>query len=240
MQGFYGLYGFPVNGALLGTNTETIRNEGGVPYKLRQTISVSGSLLVNGQADAALQESAMRTALAIPYQNLTFLQDSGALTPVALTNLGSLSGVLCTRLRFPTTDRGEYATLRHFEAEFEAEYAYPNLAPFAQLLEFTETLSFEGGLPIYRHRLAVEGDNQKQLVYPQDTFRAVQSGTAKGRITYPLVPGPIWPFALKEAPKITRTSPRLDGLIFEGFGSSWQYEYEDIGPLIGMPNLWPS
>src|SRR5690348_9873277 len=240
MQALFGTYGFPVNGALIGTHTEVIRNAGGVPYKLKQSIAVTGSLLVAGQADAALQESQMRTALMIPYQDLKFLQDSGATTPVGLTNLGSLSGVICTRLRFPTTDRGEYATLRHFEAEFEAEYVYPTLNPFAQLLEFTETLSFEGGLPIFRHRLAVEGYNQKQLVYPQDTYRAIQSGTAKGRIAYPTVPGPIWPFALKEAPKISNTSPHLDGLVFEGFGVSWHYEYEDIGPLIGLPNLWPN
>lgn len=239
MQAFYGGYGFPVNGALLSAQTETIRNEGGLPYKLRQRISVTGSLLVNGQADAALQESQMRTALALPYQNLIFLQDSGAPTPLGLTNIGSLSGVLCTRLRFPTTDRGEYATLRHFEAEFEADYAFPNLSPFAQLLEFSETLNFEGGQPIFRHRLAVEGPNQKQLVYPLDTFRVTQTGQAKGRLTWPAAAAPLWPFSLREAPKVSTTSPHLDGLVFEGYGVSWHYEFEDIGPLVGVPHLWP-
>lgn len=241
MQLIYGDYEFPVNGTQIGSSTDTIMNEGGVPYKLRQTISVSGFLLVDGQTDAALQESALRTALAIPYGELDFLQDDGAPTPLGLTNVGSITGVRCTKLRFPTTDRGEYVTIRSFECEFEAEYGLVTaaLSPFAALVNFSETLAFEGGAPIFRHQLAMEGDNLKLLVYPMDTFRATQSGQCTGRLKPHVAPAPIWPTALKQAPQFTRSSPQLQGAEFEGYGLTWHYEYESVSALIGFPNLWP-
>lgn len=238
MQLLYGLYPFPVNGTLLTASVDTVFNRGGQPYSQRRGLHVSGYLTVNGQDDAALQESALRTALAVNFQDLRFLNDDGTPSALALLNAGSITGVNIKNLRFPTTQGPELATVRNFEFDAEAEYPLPGTALL--LLSFTETLTFEGGLPIFRHRLAIEGPNQKQLVYPQDTYRATQSGHASGYRAFPNAPPPLWPYALKEAPRFTRTTPERKGpATYQGYGLAWHYEYEDIAPLLGFPNLWP-
>ncbi len=238
MQLFVGPTPFAVNSTLLTGGTETLFNRGGLPYSLRKHIDVNGYLDVNGQADGVLQESALRTALATQFQDLKFFTDAALLTPMSLLNAGSITGVRFKDLKFPTAQGPEYVTIRSFSFTAEAEYPLPNTA--ALLLHFTETLTFEGGYPIFRHRLAVEGPNQKQLVYPRDTYRATQSGNASGYRAVPSAPPPLWPFALKDGPKITRTTPERKGPAgYQGYGLTWYYDYEDIAPLLGFPNLWP-
>lgn len=236
MQLKYGLYSFPINATMLSASQETIRNQGGQPYKQKRSLHVSGYLSVNGQADATQQEAALRTALSVNFLDLLFLNDDGTLSATNLRNAGSLTGVQITNLQFPTTEGPEYATIRSFQFDAEAEYPLANTA--ALLLAFQETLVFEGGYPIFAHRLAVEGPNQKQLVYPQDTYRATQTGTSSGFKAPPIAPAPKWPYALVRAPRYTRTSPERKGLGYEGYGLTWEYQFEDVGPLVGFPTLW--
>lgn len=239
MQLFVGTYGFPVNATQIGATIETLINEGGQFYAQKKSLHVSGYLSVNGQTDSALQEAALRTALAIPYQNILFKNDDGTLSALGLVNLGSNTGVRITHVDFPTTQGPEIATIRSFAFTAEAEYPYPLSA--ALLLSFTETLTFEGGLPIFAHRLAIDGPNQKQLVWPQDTFRATQAGTIVGYRAPPNVlvyAPPKWPYALKQAARISTTSPKRKGFGYEGYGVTYSYEFEDVAPLVGLPTLW--
>lgn len=250
MQLAYGDFFFDVNSTEVTGGVENVLNEGGLPYKVRKFLHARGFLSVNGQEDAALQEAALRTALAIPFLPVSFLQDSGAFTPLSLLPVDplygiSLTGVRVKGLRFPQGNGPEYVSIRSFDVEFEAEYAYPFklIPPNLMLLSFTETLSFEGGYPIFRHQLAIEGPNQKQLIYPQDTYRATQSGQAVGFTIAPpnsMIPAPIWPYALKESPKVTRQTPQREGLLYyRGYPVTWHMEFEDVSPLVGLPHLWP-
>jgi hypothetical protein len=239
----YGSYLFPVNATLLTSDIETLWNAGGQPYAQKKSIHVSGYLTTSSgtpQDDLSLQESALKTALALNFQDLVFFMDDALPSSEVLRNAGSITGVRIRDLHFPTTTGPEYATIRSFQ--FTAEAEYPYVGSQNLLLSFTETLTFSGGLPLFRHRLAINGPPQKQLVYPQDTFRAVQSGSSTGYRVFPVAPAPIWPYALKEAPRFTRTSPERKGKavqgLYQGYGLTWQYEFEDAGPLVGFPTLW--
>jgi hypothetical protein len=132
----------------------------------------------------------------------------------------------------------EYATFRSFS--FTAEAEYPLLGSQNLLLSWRETLSFSGGGPIYRHRLAINGAPQKQLVYPASIYTVNQSGQAEGYLTYPVAPAALWPFALKEQPKITRSTPTRKGpAAYQAYPVSWSYDFESAAPLLGLPSLWP-
>lgn len=176
-------------------------------------------------------------ALQVPYLDLVFKDDAGLVTSEVLKNAGSITGVRVTRgPDFTTTTGPEYCTIRSFS--FTAEAEYPINANGLLLLNFTESLAFSGGLPLYVHRLAINGPPQKQLVYPQTVYRVTQSGEAVGYTTTPLANPPKWPFALKEAPDIGTRSPERKGQGYQGYSISWTYRFESATPLLGAPSLW--
>jgi hypothetical protein len=41
-----------------------------------------------------------------------------------------------------------------------------------------------------------------------------------------------------EGGQFSPTSPTRKGRGYEGFGLTWSYRFEDVGPLAGTPTLW--
>jgi hypothetical protein len=250
MQCSYGNYVFPANQTELGSSVRLNINKGGQPYSQTRRVRVSGFLgssSVSGQDQLILAENLLRTALAANFLDLKFIADDGTLV-AALSLLNGIktciTGVkIVSGPDFTTTKGPEYATLRSFSFEAEAEY-FLTTNPANMLLDFQETLTFGGGLPLFRHRNAVNGPPQKQLVYPQTPYTATQSGHAVGLSGPPALGGPNgappakWPGALMEGPSFSPTSPTRKGRGYEGFGLTWSYRFEDVGPLAGTPTLW--
>lgn len=238
MQLAYGTYFFESNALEITSRTEVMRNGYGRPFARKNAVHVRGFISTSGQADASTKMSLMQTALATPYLDLVFNQDTGVASATVLRNAGSISGVVITRgPDFPVGKGAEYANLRTFEFEAEAEYYLAGAATL--LLKFTESVQLGGGQPFYVMKRAINGPPQKQLVYPQTEFTATQQGSAEGLTQYPAIPGPLFPDALMEAPTITRTAPERVGLRgYQKWGISWSYRFASADQLVASPNLW--
>ena len=236
MEVKYGTYAFGANACEVKSSAQTTINDGGQPVSVRRRIDVDGYLNGDGQAAIAQAAAALVTALDKPFQDLILYRDDGTASDTKLLNSGSLTGVVIRDVQFPDSRGAEYATFRHFR--FSAEADYPLTNTLNLLMSFSETLSFSGGGPIYRHRLAINTRPQKQLVYPFSVFKVTQQGQAVGYRKRPLAPGPIWPAALMEAPDTSMDSPHRRGKLYSDFAISWRYNFESATRLVGVPNVW--
>ena len=233
----WGTYTFDANSTLLSASARTQFNRGGQPYSLLRSFTVNGYLSADGQAAITLAENTLKTALAVPFKDLVLYHDDGSASSEILPNAGSISGVKVTQgPTFSTTMGPEFATLRSFQ--FTAEAEYPLSGTASLLLDFHETLSFSGGGAVYAMRRAINGPPQRQLVYAQTEYRCTQQGMAIGYASYPVVPGPKFPAALRESPRIDRKAPQRMGNGYQGYEVAWSYVFESVGPLVGVPTLW--
>jgi hypothetical protein len=238
MQLKWGSYPFDVNECDVKSRSELLM-AGGKPHGRRTTLDVSGRFYCNGQADCTTKQNALQTALTTQYQDLILYQDSAAASATLLRNAGSYGGVTITAgPNFDQNNGAEYATQRSFS--FTAMAEYPLNGTSASLLEFTETLSYSGGGPLYTFRPNIYGLWQKQLVYPSTPYKVTQSGRAVGYISKPTAPSPIWPsdehLHLRQ---IADVSPDRQGASYGHYAIQWTYQFESVNPLVGAPNLWP-
>jgi hypothetical protein len=232
----YGSYQFPTNGSKLSVSQDTLINAGGQPYASLRRIEVDGYLEGDGPAAIVQAASALKTALAKPYQDLIFYLDNGTESDTHLKNNGSTTGVVVKGPNFPDSLGGEYATFRRYTFMAEAEYPVTNTAGL--LLSFRERLSFSGGGPIYRHKLALNGLPQKQMIYAATPYKVTQEGEAVGYTSPPRIPAPIWPAAMTEAPQTTNDSPERRGKLYTSYRTTWRYSFESAYPLVGAPTIW--
>lgn len=250
MQLKYGAYAFPVNGVTCQTHTIPHHNAAGMVMTLTTTMSVSGDLLAsvgssNPQHELSVMQTALETALAIPYQNLIFYDDNSVTTATLLTNVGSLSGVHL--VDGPVFDgarsTGEYAVKRAFSFKMSTERLYP-VRP-SSLVSFTESVSYTGGTPIRQMCRAVNLPPIDQVIWPYTEFEAIQSGEAVGLLTWPygnantgaplLFPASF----LRCAPEISASGPdRVGPSGWKNYRVRWTARFASASPLIATPHLW--
>ncbi|AWM38129.1 hypothetical protein GobsT_37780 [Gemmata obscuriglobus] len=242
MRAAWGNYLFPVNGCEVTSRTRLITSDTGRPIRYVTRVSVAGWLEADGQAALAVAEASLRAALLTNYLDFRFLTDAGAVTPLSLLNSQSISGVrVVDGPNFTGTDGAEYATVRRFEFEVEAEFLIANAAN--AVLAYQETVSITGdGGPRYVLRVPINARVLvRQKVSERTPVRAVQTGRAVGHVKYPPVPPPLWPRPIYQGDQgnVVRDSPRRLGLGLVEFGVSWSYPFESDGPLVGVPGLPP-
>lgn len=207
-------------------------------YGTRATAAIKGTLFAADQAATDAAVRALNTAFSANYLDLVLYQDSGAISTVILLNSGSTSGVVVTtRPSYPNTMGAELGIKRYFEIELSAEYPAANTAGI--YIDFQETIDFGGGGPVYTMKRAINGPPQRQLIWPQSEYTAVQSGRAVGYKAYPSIPPPKFPGALRQNGDFQRTSPQRNGQTYEQFAVSWKYEFHSISQLIAFPTNWP-
>ena len=238
MQLTYGSYTFDAGQAEITTEYETLWTDGGQPYAQRRTFHVLGKMSVSSQADATAKWNSLVNALAIPFKDLTLLQDGGAQSATVLLNAGSSTGVRVVSGPNLVEGRGAvYAT--YLPYSFTATAEYPLAGTNNLLLRFRETFTYEGGGPLYRHRPCLSGPFQRQLVYPQLPYAVTQEGEAVGYRGYPTPPAPRFPAAMAEPPNVRRLSPEKRGKIYQAYPIQWRVRFESVAPLVGLPTLWP-
>jgi hypothetical protein len=243
MQLWFGPYGFPVNGMAIGSRIQNMPNKAQITLKRKVIMSVSGSLLATlgtsfPQQDLTAQTILLTQALSNNYFDLVLRNDDGSLSATILLNAGSLTGVVITEgPDFPgKPGDADYATQRRFSFTAMAEYV--NIKAQTALENFSESLDFSGGLPLYVMCRAVNGLPQRQQTYAFTEFCCTQSGSAVGLLAFPTPPGPKFPSCLKEAPRIKRSGPERVGNTFQNYGISWTYVFESVTPMVGAPTLW--
>ncbi len=240
-----GGYIFQVNQNELDYSEHLRTNEGEQTLTKQRRLKVSGFLTnnTNTQDSFVLMENALRTGLANADKDLLFLTDDGTPTGLTLYNRNSLSGVkVIDGPNFPTTRKGEYCVERSFSFTVTSEEIMPFTA--TRLVNFTERLSFSGGVPLNKVRTAIIGPNQQQLTVPLSPFRLTQSGRAVGFLAYPKLGGPkgenppYFPFNFDADPVVDQDSPKRRGQAFESFGVTWHYSFISATPLAAVPAVW--
>ena len=237
MQLSYAGIALAANAATVAISREAVLNMAGVPYEYRERWDVQAQVFGDDQAALKVAINDVVTAFSIQGGDLLLYHNDGTtLSSHTLVNAATLSGVrVVSGPSFPQGQGAEYATYRTFNVALEAEFP---ATLFDGLIEFEETLAFEGGGPLFTHLQPVNGPPQKQLLAEFTPFRAMQDGHAVGYLSWPLPSLPIWPGALVRAGSPRRTSPRKRPGGFTHFPVQWRYEFESVLPLLGDPHVW--
>lgn len=238
----YGSYTHSENEVEFTIGVEALENEAGGQYAVRKTWNIDGILHADSTAEVVTAFTAMERAYSVWYQDLVLIDDAGS-TIHELRNSGSMTGVKITRP--PSCPRGSGAELSTYRSySITATADYPPSGVTNPLRSFTETLSFQGGGP---ERTVVECVNvppQEQLLKLFTACRAIQSGSAVGLFSYPLIPAPIFPG--KERVRGNppgnpqKGSPKYRNGQYVDWPISWSYEFISGTPLVGNPNQWPA
>lgn len=237
MQVVYGNYGCPANGVRWTTsiNTTLVDN---VPTTITSLVNLEGMIEGTGQSDVAAKCAAMQRAFLTPYRDLEIRGDNGQVLE-AIRSGGSLTGVVCVSgPNYPDGQFGDFGTYRKFTATFQAVYQAEQGKPL--ILSYTQTLETSGGFPVVVFQPSVTGKPVKVQTSPATTFKARQSGSAVGLISYPFIPPPIFGAGnLVANPTISRSTPRRNGRGLTEWAVAWSYEFESVNPLNGLPGLPP-
>lgn len=231
----YGSVSFDAGSCEVTLDVQALVNQRNVPYCQQMQMSVSGYLSGDNTTAVNLACEQLEVALATPYRDLVLYTDAGLATHLALYNAGSTTGVIVSGPRYPSGKGAELVTYRKFE--FTARAEYPIGTGRNVLMEFSESISFQGtGGPRFILKPALVGPPQKQIVQQRTTVRATQGGRAVGYLDYPTEPPPLWPQAEHlEQRQVTRTGGRFHGAAWQEFAVQWGYVFEANGPLAGKP-----
>lgn len=189
---------------------------------------------VGTQAQTTTELRALEAAFLQNEPYLAMLEDvSQAETFFVLNPAKCLQGPSLIDYSIPTSDEEVYATGGAYKAVFEATQRTGN---GSDLLEFSEEVSEEAGGQTYVYVGGAVNFAERQLATERKTWRYTQSGSAVGLLNYPVIPPPIWPFALLSAPRTTLQNPRLRGAIDTEFAITWEYTFEWPTKLFGQPH----
>jgi hypothetical protein len=237
-----GNYTHAQNEAVVSISREIVRSPRNIGLRWRETWNISGRLQATvGVTDGAaqtwltgqiigMQESYVDGVNAVLYDN------AGGMTAHALISGDSFDGVRVTQApSFPDGDGAEYSRWRSYTAQLQAEFPLAGVNP--TLLEFRETLTFNGGgFPIKRAVTPPAGEVIIVTVSERSPYFATQSGRLLATIQDHPVPQPIWPDQMTGEGGTTKASPEVSGVRAVSFERTWSYEFVSDKPLTGIPN----
>lgn len=235
----YGSYSHAANEAEIGITRTPLFNDGGQQWGCKETWRITGLLLGTSASDINTKCAALKAAYIDSGYSLGLYFDDGTLTNHAMDSNLTRGGLrVIEGVSFPVGDGTEGATQRTYSIVVEGEFPDTTIIG----VSWSETLSFEGGGPLYTHLQTLNGLPQKQLLCEATPYRVTQEGEAVGQFNYPLPAGPLWPGALKQAPSIRKRNPRRFGPLgnasYYEFPITWQYVFESATPLGGNPSRW--
>ena len=237
MQVVYGAYQCVAGACRFGVRQTAVLDAREFPYMYEMQIDVSGRFYAAGDALLSVEEARMRAALRLQRQDFGVLGTTGTATATYWRNADTVSGIVVRDgPNFTGTTAAEYCLYREFS--FTVAFKLPIANVASALVEFSETVEYSGGEPEYVHKRAMNGPPQKQLVWFQTEFRAVQSGKAVGFRAYPNPARMLFPGDRKTAPTYTRGNPKRLGDGYINYPLTWSYSYESNSPLVGIPNVW--
>lgn len=236
----YGSYEHDENEVLLTVSRQPVY-QSGFMQRVKIIHDIQGFLKPSAATQAAIKTKieALRSAYSYGGRNAALYHNDGSISAHALLANTCIGGTRVTRLDFPKGTPGEYATIRSYHITVEGEQ-WANEAQ--DVLEFSESLSSEGGLPLWQWSQPIEGDPVAFQLTETDVYRVTQSGRAVGRLTWPDPPAPIFSGSNVKLMQntITRENPTRDRWTYNGYSISWTYVMESSQELTGKPNVWNS
>ncbi|HEY2250716.1 MAG TPA: hypothetical protein VGH74_06630 [Planctomycetaceae bacterium] len=232
----YGAYTHANNEPAVQIGKQAVFSRRGYRRAVRETWRIVGVLHAADQPGLTSAIAALRSAYNVNGLDLGLYLDDGV-TPTdhVLISTAALGGTRVTALEFPSGTGAEYSTYRSYSISVEADF--PDTSN--NLLDFSETLSFEGsGGPRMVFLDTLAGLPQQQIARQRTTYRARQEGRAVGLATYPAVAPPIWPAAeLQDQRRLILRAPRRVAGNLTDFVAEWTYMFESVSPLAGGPTV---
>ena len=237
MQVVWGSYSFTAGACRFGVKQRAVLDGRNIPYAYDFDIDVTGRLYGAGDSALSTAEAALRTALARPFQNFGVLKTDGSRSASYWLNSDTIGGnVVADGPSFTGTAATEYALFREFSFVVRNRVPIANAA--GAVLEFSESVEYDGGEPEYRMKRAINARPQKQLVWFATEYTVTQRGRAVGFLDYPAPGRQLFPRDRMQAPKITRDNPKRMGNDYTEYPISWQYVFASANPLVALPNVW--
>lgn len=220
-----------------------IRSDRGYAQRLRVTLSVRGELLTESQGAMTAAMEGLLRAVSADYADVVIKDDDGNVTPFKLLNSETIDGVKLVQP--PTfTDLGGaiYALRVPFSVAWEADFkpdSVVNGTGQPNVLEYGETLTFSGnGGPLKAITLTPRGEPIESTLALRTPYFATQSGTIRTLTPISRHPNPIWPDKIVgPASATTASSPVIRNGVAESYEASWNYQFQSITPLVGLPTV---
>lgn len=203
----------------------------------KHRLTLNGTLLGDGVSSIDLAVSKL---IAAYNKSVSFcgMVDSVTGAPIPsfwFKAVDSLSGILVmSGPSFPSGNETQHVTMYGYQIELEVTTVLDSGA--ANIREFSETLSFEGGGPSYLHLEPLYGIPVKVLAKQNTVFRVRQSGRSVGWLSRPAPAAPIWPSALMRSPTFRTPNARSDNGVLVDWPIEWDYVFESAYQLSGDPH----
>lgn len=238
MQVVWGSTTFTAGACRFAVKQAAVMDATQTPYMYEFDIEVTGRLYGAGDVILSALEVAMRTALARPKQDFGVLRTDGGRSGSYWLNALTIGGNVVTNLNFGGTTAAEYVLYREFSFNVRNRVAIANATN--AILEYKETVEYDGGEPEFVFKRAINARPQKQLVWFNTEYRVTQSGRAVGFRGYPGPGRKLFPGDQMSAPKIVRESPERHGANYINYPISWVYQFASASPLVATPNPFVS
>jgi hypothetical protein len=186
------------------------------------------------QAITSTQIRELEAAFKSTNPRCALLGDDRSATPYVLDPGQLMQGPYLVDYSFPTSEAEVYATGLAYRVSIEG-VQYVGTGG-TDLLEFSEELTEDPGGTTYVYVGGAVNLAERQVAFQRKSFKYTQSGSATGLLAYPVIPPPIWPFALLGAPRCVLQNPINQGTVNTGFPVSWEYNYEWPVKLYGVPH----
>jgi len=237
----YGTYTHDANEGAISITRPVKTNERGNTESVIERWEIDGTLQAASVAALTTAILALEAAYATDGNNVVLL-DSDGVTETAhkITSANTTSGVrVVERPHYPVGTGGEYTTYRNYKIVLEAETQVAASGGQSNaLVRYQETITFTGGGPKFGFMQTLQGRPQIQTLAEATPFRAVQSGSAIGKSSYPSPNTPVWPDAEQEEQRnISRKSPERSGQYFVNYEISWQYYFSSTSGFSGLPKV---
>jgi hypothetical protein len=237
MQVKWGSYEFTAGACRFGIRCVAELDAAQLPYLYTNEIDVTGRLYGAGDAALGTLETELRAALRKTKQDFGVLRTDGARSASWWRNAETIGGNVVVRgPDFGGTQAAEYALFREFS--FSVRNRTPVASVANAVLEFKETVTYDGGEPEYVFKRAINADPQKQLVWQRTEYTVTQSGRAVGYRDYPQPGRQLFPGDRMKAPRVVKESPDREGDRYVRFPITWEYVFAAAAPLVSLPNRW--
>lgn len=237
MQVKFGSYDFVAGACRIATRTVAELDGKKQPYLYTNEIDVTGRVYGTGDTECSTKENELRRGLAQRRVDFGLLQRDGQPSASYWTNAETINGNIVVRgPDFGGTTAAEYCFYREFSFTVRNQVPVADIAN--AILEFRESVTYDGGDPEFAMKRAINAKPQKQLVWFQTEYRVTQSGRAVGYRNYPNPARFLFPGDREKSPQYVRDSPERDGDKYVRFPITWQYSFISDSPLVGLPNRW--
>lgn len=232
-QAFYGSYAFAANELFVSSWTQEAQFTRRGWMRSNLITATLGGFKTGNAAAVTTAVNAMVAALSVNGQDFGLYDDSGNLTYFALPSAGSYGGVkVISKPSFQQVDGAQLATRLDYMFTLQAEYPVTESAVGAGIVQYQETLTFSGGIPVLIVRPCVNSQPVEQVVSPCSPFVVNQSGILITLSANPQANPPLWPDKLVDR----QVSPVTADLNRGGFvqqAVSWSYTFQSATALTG-------